>query len=42
MLADWPRQADSVTVITLQNLRVSSVGFAANEADLRTVLGISP
>jgi hypothetical protein len=42
LLADWPRQADSVTVITLQNLRVSSVGFAANEADLRTVLGISP
>ena len=42
LLADWPRQADAVTLIGLRNERVSSVTFATSDADVRTALGILP
>ena len=38
-LAAWPRQPDSVTLISLVNGVVQSVAFVTNEADLRTALG---
>lgn len=37
-LAAWPRQPDSVTLISLANGVVHSVAYATNEADLRTAL----
>jgi hypothetical protein len=38
-LAAWPRQPDSVTLISLVNGVVQGVAFVTNEADLRTALG---
>ncbi len=37
-LVAWPRQPDSVTLITLANGVVQSVAYAATEADLRAAL----
>ncbi len=37
-LATWPRQPDSVTLISLVNGVVHSVAYATSEADLRTAL----
>lgn len=37
-LASWPRQPDSVTLITLVNGVVQGVAYATTEADLRTAL----
>lgn len=42
LLADWPRQDGAVTVIGLQDARVSSLTFATDEAALRSVLGLAP
>ena len=37
-LATWPRQPDSVTLISLVNGVVQGVAYATSEADLRTAL----
>lgn len=39
-LADWPRQADAVTLIHLEQGRVQRVEFAGSEAQLRSALGL--
>lgn len=39
-LADWPRQADAVTLIRLAQGRVVSQEFATSEAQLRSALGL--
>lgn len=42
LLKDWPRQDGAVTLIALQDGRVSTVSHASTEAQLRTALGLAP
>lgn len=40
LLADWPRQTDAVTLISLQDGKVAGVAYATTEAQLRAALGL--
>jgi len=42
LLKNWPRQDGAVTLIALQDGRVSTVSHASTEAQLRTALGLAP
>lgn len=42
LLAGWPRQADSVTIIGLEAGRVTHFQYAISEAQLRTALDLPP
>ena len=39
-LADWPRQAEAVTLIHLDQGRVQRIEFAGSEAELQRALGL--
>jgi hypothetical protein len=39
-LAEWPRQEEAVTLIRLEQGRVSAVDFASTEAQLKAALGL--
>lgn len=40
LLADWPRQTDAVTLISLQDGKVTAVAYATTEAQVRAALGL--